>query len=438
MKNLFLITFITILAFTACKKNNERTTSLPYDPPGATITTDKEITQQHKRTFYFSSDGLFISNEFEGARLNDVYRIEPFVYEAVIEPENAPVNNSAWYAFMTWSDYPQTITLILKYKDGTHRYIPKLSYDKENWFPLEDERIKIDASKQTAQLELNIGYDTLWVAAQELITSSVYDKWEDELAAKPFVEKREIGKSAGGRAINELLISENEAANNYVIFTGRLHPPEVTGFFALKSFVETIADSSEIAKEFRSKFNTIVIPLVNPDGVDNGHWRHNIHGVDLNRDWVKFNQPEPRAVRDEVNRIVKQNGKPHFFIDFHSTQEDVFYTMTLSSMLDDNLTESEKEKVKEGYELVNKWLSNLQKRFPDYHVNIVDTLSKKTSPTSDRWFQKTYHIPALTYEVGDETDRQLIKKIANGAAIWLMKLLNEKGTLNRTLAKSGL
>jgi hypothetical protein len=30
----------------------------------------------------------------------------------------------------------------------------------------------------------------------------------------------------------------------------------------------------------------------NPDGVDKGHWRLNDGGVDLNRDWGPFTQPE--------------------------------------------------------------------------------------------------------------------------------------------------
>ena len=40
----------------------------------------------------------------------------------------------------------------------------------------------------------------------------------------------------------------------------------------------------------------IVYPLMNPDGVDEGHWRHNTGGIDLNRDWAHYNQPETRQV----------------------------------------------------------------------------------------------------------------------------------------------
>ncbi len=72
---------------------------------------------------------------------------------------------------------------------------------------------------------------------------------------------------------------------------------------------------------------------------------------------------------------------------------------------------------------MKNWLNNLQNRLPEYHVNIIDTLSKTSSPTSDRWIQKTFNAPAVTYEVGDETNRQLIKKVAQTAAEELMRLL---------------
>jgi hypothetical protein len=44
--------------------------------------------------------------------------------------------------------------------------------------------------------------------------------------------------------------------------------------------------------------------------------------------------------------------------------------------------------------------------------------------------QSTFNAPALTYEVGDETDRKLIKKVAATAAEKLMKILIENSGIN--------
>ena len=49
----------------------------------------------------------------------------------------------------------------------------------------------------------------------------------------------------------------------------------------------------------------MVFPLMNPDGVDLGHWRHNAGGIDLNRDWALYRQPETRLVADFIVKEVK-------------------------------------------------------------------------------------------------------------------------------------
>ncbi len=411
---LSLILF-AVFIFSCC--SSEKTiTSLPYDPPGATITTDKEIALQHYRTISFSNTGVFVSNEFEGARLNDFYQVNESTYTAIILPENAPINDSPWYSFKIWTANRQLINLNLTYKDGTHRYRPKISYDGKHWLLYDSTKVFVDTTNNFARLKLNLTEDTLWISAQEVVTSNVYNDWLEKLSQNDFVSHTVAGKSSLGKPIYKMTIRENENSD-YLFIIGRNHPPEVTGFFGLKSFVETIAGKNKTAIEFRKKYTTVVIPLVNPDGVDNGHWRHNSKGVDLNRDWIQFNQPEPRVVKNEVEKILSNpENKVIFFIDFHSTTEDIFYTFSLESLMIDDLSEKRISKRKIGYNFINHWLQNLQKKLPDYQVNIIDSLSKSTSPTSDRWIMREYDVPGFTYEVGDETDRKLIKRVAQTAA----------------------
>jgi len=427
LKNNLILSILLAVIISGCESNEDKITKLPYDPEGATITTDKEIFPQYYRTISFSNTGVFVSNEFEGARLNDFYQLNDSTYTAVIVPENAPINNSAWYSFKIWAEDEQTIKLNLEYIDGEHRYRPKVSTDGTNWNLLDTNLVEISDDSSSAAVSLNIGKDTLWFSAQELTTSKVYRQWIDELSEFPYVSKSVIGSSSEGRPIYKLELTENSSTNKYLFIISRQHPPEVTGYFAMKAFLEAITGDSETAKIFRTNYKTVVIPLVNPDGIDNGHWRHNNKGVDLNRDWVEFNQPEPGAVKNEVEQILSDpNNAIHFFIDFHSTTEDVFYTLSLESLISNDLLEDRKKVREEGYSLVNTWLQNLQARFPEYYVNVIDTLSQSTSPTSDRWIMREYDVPALTYEVGDETDRELLKQVAEGSAEELMSLLLEK------------
>jgi hypothetical protein len=414
--------FILIFILINCKSSEVSISALPYDPPGATITADKEISVQHKRTISFSSTEIFASNEFPGARLNDFYQLNDTTYVAVIEPENAPINDSPWYSFKIWSKKNQKIILNLTYKNGTHRYKPKLSYDGNEWQPIDSLYVSVDTTINQASLRLELNKDTIWISSQELITYSNYEDWINQLLKRKFVRKDIIGSSSQGKPIAKLEIGDPEN-KNFIFLIGRNHPPEVTGYFALKSFVEAIALESDIAKEFRKNFTTVIIPLVNPDGVDNGHWRHNYKGVDLNRDWISFNQPEPRSVKTEVEKIISSGRPIRFFIDFHSTQQDVFYILSYQSIVSDDLSNKKLEKRKYAYNLIDEWLKNIQLKLPKYRVNIIDTLSNPFSPTSDRWIMREYDAPALTYEVGDETERDLIKNVAETASTELMRLL---------------
>ena len=152
-----------------------------------------------------------------------------------------------------------------------------------------------------------------------------------------------------------------------------------------------------------------VIPLVNPDGVDLGHWRHNTGGVDLNRDWEAFKQPETRVVRETFSEIFQQPGHELWFaVDFHSTQRDVFYT------LERNL-----ETNPPG--ITDRWLGHISAQLPHYQVN--DSPSGVEGGISKNWFYNTFGATALIYEVGDQTNRDLIREVATTAAQGMMEIL---------------
>jgi hypothetical protein len=230
------------------------------------------------------------------------------------------------------------------------------------------------------------------MVAQELMTSTIVNDWTKGILKNKFVSSEIIGKSPQNRPFQCLRIGEDKTESKIMIVIGRLHPPEVTGQFALQAFVETLCMDSETAKKFRKEYTVFVVPMMNPDGVDNGHWRHNTGGIDLNRDWADFNQPETQFVRDFLRK--KLNGtksKLYFGIDFHSTWDDIFYT---------NLTE--KPTNMDG--LIKRWFEDLEKAIPDYKVNARG--SKPASGViSKAFFNREFNAEALVYEVGDNTSR---------------------------------
>jgi cytosolic carboxypeptidase protein 6 len=401
-----------LLVLTACATGKGTVPETPAGSRDATIAVASAV-DVHRRTTGFLDTGLWISSEMPGGWLDEVWREGDSLVAVRIRPENSPINNSSWYAFKAWSAHPRSVDLMLTYEGGRHRYWPRIRSGADGlWEPLPPEAVRVDTSANTATLLLHVGPDTLWVAGQELFTSEALRAWNDSLAALPHVALSVFGSSPGGRPLEMLRITENPEAPRHVFLIGRQHPPEVTGTLAMVRFVEELAGDSPLARDFRRSFQVHVVPLVNPDGVDLGFWRHNTGGVDLNRDWVGFRQPEVRAVRDALLGVLDgPEARVWFAADFHSTNRDVFYTLDRSL-----------ETRPPGF--MDRWLDRIRDVLP--HYTVEDVPSGLGSPTSRNWFYREFGAPAVIYEVGDATDRDLIREVAATAAQALMELLLEE------------
>lgn len=360
-----------------------------------------------RREFAFAADGVTFDARFPSARLDQCRRTAPDTFAAVITPENKPINPSPWFAFSVRANERKTIVVHLHCEGGPLRYRPKISIDGRSWITLPEEAFSAGESNGDGVIRLEVGPEPLWVSAQELIGVEQLEAWSRALDRLPFVTRAEIGRSLQDRPLHKLEIG-NPKADSFLVVVGRQHPPETTGTLALMGFVEALVGDSALAREFRRQFGVLLVPLMNPDGVDNGHWRHSVAGVDLNRDWGPFRQPETRAVRDQI-LALRERGAVLLFLDFHSTFFDVFYTRT-----DDQPTQPPG--------LVKRWVDGIHARFPDYPVK-RSASPNSNSPTSLSWMHKTFGVPAVTYEIGDNTDRARLRQIASGAAEETMSLL---------------
>ena len=424
---------IALLLLASCKNsssvtNSEATPSVSQGyqgqaPSPVVPTVDKPVQRQWKGVWSFEDESVFFSNEFDGARLNGVAFDGNGHYTIWITAENTPINVSPWYAFKVWSKESKEITIKLSYQDSRSRYYPKLSRDGLNFKPIDSTRFKalnlgegdfgIKAAPEFAELTLEASPDTLWVSAQELYNSKRIKKWIDSLAVNSYIQSYEIGKSHEKRPINLIEIGASSAQKPAVMVISRQHPPEVTGFLAMKSFIETISGDSEVAKQFRNEFTVFAVPLMNPDGVDNGHWRHNMGGIDLNRDWQNFNQPETQSVRKFLNEKKAEGYQFAFGIDFHSTWDDIYYPL-------DTTVTGGKGKV------VFDWIQKISDRLPQKQTNVKP--SDKLTPTmvSRTYFFVEHGMPAIVFELGDNTPRDFLKQKGQVAAEELMKLLQNK------------
>lgn len=349
-----------------------------------------------------------VTDNFVGARRGHCTVLSASHVRLTISPEDDGfINDSPWYAFKLTPDTAGTATVTLRYLGGHHRYVPKLSSDGLNWQAIDERNVRISKDGTQAELTLSLADATLWVSGQELVIPTIYDTWNHEIATHHGTSLRVLGTSKAGRPIH--VLQTTSKTDDVLLLVGRQHPPEVSGAFAFFAFYEALAADTELARRFRDNVSIIAVPMMNPDGIVSGNWRHNLAGTDLNRDWGPFKQPETRLIRDLLDELDAGNRKVRVFLDFHSTKENVFYTQD-----ENNPTNPP------GF--TKNWLSNSHKRIENYPFENKENPTDKVGVSKNYMYHR-YGIPASTYEVGDETDRRAAQDAAQILAEELMLLM---------------
>ncbi|MEL6415249.1 MAG: M14 family metallopeptidase [Pseudomonadota bacterium] len=386
------LAFFSIFLGAAC-------TQLPTQAP-ATEMVEGDLCQ----TQVFQVDA-----DFSAANMASCKVLNETSIEILLQPEDTPINPSPWYAVRLTPNQAGSVQLVLQYEEHPHRYKPKVSSDRAAWNVLSDDKVDVEADGFRVTLDLDLGTQPLFVSAQELYTNEAHDAWTRKQAEKPFVAMSEIGTSIEGRPISMIRTEASVETAKTVMITGRQHPPEIPGALAYDRFVEEVLSDTDLAKTFRSRFDVIMVPNINPDGVEHGHWRHNKGGLDLNRDWGPFTQPETQAVKAVIDSIEAPGLA--LFLDFHSTSKNVYYTQPLKSDGTD-------------YDFTQSWLDRGKALLPEYDF-LRQGSHNLALPTSKTYIHETYGIPAITYEVGDETDRTEARETARVLAQEMMHLMLE-------------
>ena len=118
----------------------------------------------------------------------------------------------------------------------------------------------------------------------------------------------EIGRSIEGRSINHLWFGRGPT---HVLLWSQMHGDEPTATAALADVVEQFRrHAAEPAFARMLDALTIhIVPMLNPDGAERFQ-RRNAQGIDINRDALRLQTPEGRALkalRDRVNPAVGFN-----------------------------------------------------------------------------------------------------------------------------------
>lgn len=352
------------------------------------------------------SPALLVDRNFAGGNFYRCTAAEDMVYVEVRPEDPPPINRSPWYAFRVSPRAATSATIEIEFVDGYARYWPKLSNDGRTWRRAPEHAVSIAADGSAMSLELAVDEAPLYVSAQELLLSDWYESWLRELAVRDGIDVATVSRSVLGRPIQA---ARTAARDEVVLLFGRQHPPEVSGALAMRSFVDTVLGDSWLARQFRGRFRVVIVPLVNPDGVERGHWRHNVNGVDLNRDWGPFTQPETQGLRDLVAKLEADGARFRLMLDFHSTRESLFYTQM-------------PDEFDEPLDFATEWLDTARQHLGDFPFKHDPRPPSEQANTKNYFFAR-YGIPAITYEIGDEVDRVDIEKSTPVFAEEMMRVL---------------
>ena len=374
--------------------------------------------QTHKITCEFES--VVFESQYETGRISACEDLNDGHYLITTLPENRPINPSPWYGFSVKSTQAlaHQIRLSIQAEQSRPRYLPKISQDKQNW-----QALNFEVADNNLVIELTVGESipTQYISAQEVLDTSFYRSWNRDVAKASAFELFTIGRSVEGRGI-EALVHQQADNKEWLLIIGRQHPPEITGALALLGFVDALIEPSEATTALFDRFNILLVPLVNPDGVAAGNWRHNVNGIDLNRDWGKFTQPETLAVHDKLKALMQKDHRLVFALDFHSTQQDIFYTMPTDYIPIIHKSQNIDAGVAPSL-FVEEWLEDVKQQS-------VRSFTLRDRPGSSpgrgvfkQFIADEYGVHAVTYEVGDNTNRALIKHVAQQAAETLVTKL---------------
>jgi len=356
--------------------------------------------------FDCTSENFEVSSNFPGGNIASCEATSSSIVVSIEPEDEPPVNPSPWYAFLvtpTKNFDNLSIEVTLNYpEDFRHRYGPHFSTDNVNWERISEDALEI-SENGSATFSISLGKEAIYVSGQENIQADWYESWMKQVLRDWNTStEATIGYSIDRRPIK--LIETNPSATQHILFLGRSHPPEIPGVFSLKIFTDTLQEIraencatglNEVCNFFANT-NIVLIPLLNPDGVARGHWRHNLGSTDLNRDWGPFAQPETRAVRDYLANL-DQRSNIRLMLDFHSTNRDVFYIQS-------------EEDITDPINFTRDWFANVSKQTTD-DGELIAGFEPAPRPltevgTSKNYFYRTYYIPSITFESGDNSPRE--------------------------------
>ncbi len=278
--------------------------------------------------------------DFESGNAANVQQVGADSFTFEIRLDSGALEIYGWYYFAIVGNSGRTATLFLTNPDGWQNETckPLFSNNNQHW-----ERVA-DVWREGSMIGFRqyLGADTVWLAQGFPFTVTQMYAYLDTMGSSPHLQRETLGYSIHGRPIDMVTITEDDwpdERKKTVWLISRQHPMESSPTFLLKGLLDWVLEDPEFSPFWQKDVVLKVVPIVNVDGVAEGYSRHNVSGINLNRDWqedIQAEQPEVRAVHQAIYDHLTSGHSIDFFMDLHAAPDNYDFGYRMSSVYTDS------------------------------------------------------------------------------------------------------
>ena len=249
------------------------------------------------------------------------------------------------------------------------------SYDMENWHPVKWKYApKKSLNKDHLMFPL-FNKDTVYVGYQVPLSHEKLEEYIDQWKKSPYVSVYTIGKSTGGKNIYRITLSniKDPSADPWVHYFANQHAGEHNSQWRMIGMINYLLNEGQ---EYLNKSVNHFVILSSPDAPQNGWFRVNREGKDLNREYLEsgsdssVQSKEGYLLQRDFEDLMNSSSAPHTTWAMHTWVGPVEIWMNPGPEIG---------------KLIPEWdvlKEILQRNDPD---GLLEPLQKRPSKTTGSW-----------------------------------------------------
>jgi len=236
-----------------------------------------------------------------------------------------------WFYFKAEQVKNKRVTFELKDLIGVYRETPHIvytdytqpvySYDQQNWHRITN--VKYDSASYTFQFTEHFEKEPVWIAYAHPYPTSRVDNLLERIKSSEYVKINQLAKTKEGRDISLVHITDTDIPDDEkktILILALQHAGEDAGGFMAEGLIRFLLSEEKEAIVARKRFNYLIVPMMNPDGIFNGTSRYNMEMEDLNNIWLndEKEQPEVTGLKKWADSWLSAGNEIDLFIDIHN------------------------------------------------------------------------------------------------------------------------